>query len=969
MLEVQYRMHPELSAYPSAAFYDGRLRDGVAAQHRVSDLTLKQPWDRPLAFLHSATPEFRTASSSFSNAGEADVVLRLLGILLEGGVTGGDVAVITPYDAQRQHLRGKISTRFGAIGINVDSVDAFQGRESNFVIISMVRSNSQRKVGFFDKDTRLNVAITRARYCLVIVGNQSTLCSAPNLSAYIANLASRRLVFTMDSSMELEHMEIPIQAAGLVTRDEFDALLGSLEKPASSTTEASASGDLVVSATEADPERGLECPAPLVGIRHGCERPVAAAASDFCPECAKELQALCILRAPCASSYCDCGYRSAGCSACAHLVVPRALEPEALVLSADPVALPRRLPAGRQRGYGLFRRFVWRWFARVIGYMDSSETLRYWRYARLQLAAEGQALRRSCRYDVRPHPAGRSLELSPSGKLRMCPLIRGAFFRAIRRCVCEYGGLAALRLTATKVDWDRGKLEVQLTLEYWSRYVVALNVANAGAVLLASYGNPGGHALGAQRAGMQVVLLDIAKGPAIADARNYFSAPRNRSPLVHVVSGDATDSAVCDAAVAAHPTHTDQFATFGTPPCSPTATGNVTGEGTDGTRADGQHRQSEQCAGTCVMQLQAELEEHGRPFFAETTLGGGKVVGKYAATSRFAELAFAIPSGGSHVVAFNINHPYFEEERLKDLHLALRPITCAGPRPLPPLGPDGVPLEVFQDADGSYRSCCSGQLLCLWGRGPKFSGLPVTDISEAVGFDRHHVTSMGRLCDALPPAPSQLLSSQLAAHALRIRSGIPIVTEAEARRDPPLGAWLLRLLSLAPWSDVPLPIVRCVLVCCPRVFPGSVLMSADGSLPVVSLPRFGASLVTQVHHYAPPMSERCRTEPSPLERCRRGFGAKRCRTDTAPTQYRSRRGAPILLRHRVGAVSESERCSDTAPTPCRSRRGAPIPFRHGVGAVSESERCSDKVSEQDRSKISINSRFIELFIQHISSSS
>ena len=136
--------------------------------------------------------------------------------------------------------------------------------------------------------------------------------------------------------------------------------------------------------------------------------------------------------------------------------------------------------------------------------------------------------------------------------------------------------------------------------------------------------------------------------------------------------------------------------------------------------------------------------------------------------------------------------------------------------------------------------------MCLWGRGPKFSGLPVADISEIVGFDRYHVTSMGRLCDALPPAPSQLLSSQLAAHALRIRSGIPIVTEAEARKDPPLGAWLLRLLGLAPWLDVPLPIVRCVLVCCPRIFPGSVLMSVDGSLPVVSLPRFGASLVTQV---------------------------------------------------------------------------------------------------------------------------
>ena len=478
--------------------------------------------------------------------------------------------------------------------------------------------------------------------------------------------------------------------------------------------------------------------------------------------------------------------------------------------------------------------------------MDSSETLRYWRYARLQLAAEGQALRRSCRYDVRPHPAGRPLGPSPSGRLSICPLMRGAFFRVIRRCVCEFGGLAALGLTATKRDWEMGRIEVQLTLDHWQHYVVALMATRTGAVLLAAYGNPGGHALGAQRAGLPVVLLDIAQGPAIADAQRYFSAPRNRSPLVHVVSGDATDRAVCEAAIAAHPTHNDHIATFGTPPCSPTSTGNVTGEGIDGTRADGRHRQSEQCAGTCVMQLQAELEEQGRPFFVETTLGGRKVVGKYAATSRLPELAFAIRSGGSHVIAYNENHPYFEEERLKRLHLFLRPITCAGPRPLPPLGPDGVPLEVFQEADGSYRSCCSGQLLCLWGRGPKFSGLTLAEVSEMVGFDKGHVTSMNRLCDALPPAPSQLLSSQLAAHTLRIRNGIPIITEAEACRDPPLGAWLLRLLGLAPWSDVPLPIVRCVLVCCPRIFPGSVLMAADGSLPVVSLPRFGASLVTQV---------------------------------------------------------------------------------------------------------------------------
>ena len=107
MLETQYHMHPELSAYPSVAFYDGRLRDGVESQQRVSELPLGRPWDSPLTFIHSATPEFRTAASSFSNAGEVDLVLQLLKILLDSGVGGKDIAVITPYDAQRQRKKSR----------------------------------------------------------------------------------------------------------------------------------------------------------------------------------------------------------------------------------------------------------------------------------------------------------------------------------------------------------------------------------------------------------------------------------------------------------------------------------------------------------------------------------------------------------------------------------------------------------------------------------------------------------------------------------------------------------------------------------------------------------------------------------------------------------------------------------------------------------------------------------------------
>ena len=114
----------------------------------------------------------------------------------------------------------------------------------------------------------------------------------------------------------------------------------------------------------------------------------------------------------------------------------------------------------------------------------------------------------------------------------------------------------------------------------WRRYPQAMRRRHPQALFLHTFGNPGGGSAGGRRAGIPAVLLDKASSPDIDDAVNYFSAPANRDPLVHVVSGDALEASARDAAVASHPEQSKWLATLATPPCRPTSTANVTGEST-----------------------------------------------------------------------------------------------------------------------------------------------------------------------------------------------------------------------------------------------------------------------------------------------------------------------------------------------------------------------------------------------------
>ncbi|CAL8129215.1 unnamed protein product [Orchesella dallaii] len=181
-LEVQYRMHPDLALFPSNYFYEGTLQNGVGSKERT--LMVDFPWpepEKPLMFYVTMGQEEISASgTSYLNRTEAANVEKVTTKLLKAGIRPEQIGIVTPYEGQRAYLvqymqaNGALNTKL-YLEIEVASVDAFQGREKDFIILSCVRSNDQQGIGFLNDPRRLNVALTRAKFGLIIVGNPKVL--------------------------------------------------------------------------------------------------------------------------------------------------------------------------------------------------------------------------------------------------------------------------------------------------------------------------------------------------------------------------------------------------------------------------------------------------------------------------------------------------------------------------------------------------------------------------------------------------------------------------------------------------------------------------------------------------------------------------------------------------------------------------------------------------------------------------
>ncbi|CAI5437489.1 unnamed protein product [Caenorhabditis angaria] len=202
-LQVQYRMHPVLSAFPSNAFYEGSLQNGVSESDRIlQGVDWQWPVSNRPSFFWSCygAEEMSSSGTSFLNRTEAANVEKLASKLIRGGMLPEQIGIITPYEGQRafivnyMHTQGSLNSKLYE-NVQIASVDAFQGREKDFIIVTCVRSNSSSGIGFLNDPRRLNVAITRAKYGLVVIGNAKVLGRQPMWHDLITFYKDKGLVF------------------------------------------------------------------------------------------------------------------------------------------------------------------------------------------------------------------------------------------------------------------------------------------------------------------------------------------------------------------------------------------------------------------------------------------------------------------------------------------------------------------------------------------------------------------------------------------------------------------------------------------------------------------------------------------------------------------------------------------------------------------------------------------------------
>jgi len=192
LLNVQYRMHENIMGFSNHHFYNDKLKaDESVKQHTLKDLLEDSKHEKetnrdifptansihPLIWIDTHTNNgsewSRPGSTSKENRVEAKLIQNIVIQFLNLGIDPSDIGVITPYYDQKILIRKFVKNEI----LEVDTVDGFQGREKEIIILSLTRSNPQGNIGFLRDLRRLNVSITRARRKLIVIGDSDTICS------------------------------------------------------------------------------------------------------------------------------------------------------------------------------------------------------------------------------------------------------------------------------------------------------------------------------------------------------------------------------------------------------------------------------------------------------------------------------------------------------------------------------------------------------------------------------------------------------------------------------------------------------------------------------------------------------------------------------------------------------------------------------------------------------------------------
>lgn len=196
MLRIQYRMNTSIMDFPCEKFYDCQLEAAKeVADHKLSLNVEVEQWrdlygHNPIVFIDTEgmyKEKVARGSTSKHNPGEASIVENMVNKLLELGLDPQSIGVISPYDDQVDLLLKKIKHK----GLEIKTVDGFQGREKDVILLSLVRSNNRGDIGFLDDLRRLNVSITRPRKKLVIIGDGNTISKDQTYSDMIDYISQR----------------------------------------------------------------------------------------------------------------------------------------------------------------------------------------------------------------------------------------------------------------------------------------------------------------------------------------------------------------------------------------------------------------------------------------------------------------------------------------------------------------------------------------------------------------------------------------------------------------------------------------------------------------------------------------------------------------------------------------------------------------------------------------------------------
>lgn len=177
LLNLQYRMHQDIAGFSSKYFYNNEVmtyEKNKTHTLQLSENCVIQPL-QAILFIDTAGADYEESfvesRKSYINQKEAITIHRLVDHLLTEGLPQDAIGVIAPYRTQVEQLKNLILQN----SIEINTVDSFQGREKDCIIISLTRSNASQNIGFLAEERRLNVAITRARKKLILIGDSSTL--------------------------------------------------------------------------------------------------------------------------------------------------------------------------------------------------------------------------------------------------------------------------------------------------------------------------------------------------------------------------------------------------------------------------------------------------------------------------------------------------------------------------------------------------------------------------------------------------------------------------------------------------------------------------------------------------------------------------------------------------------------------------------------------------------------------------